>query len=477
MGQLNFWSAIGKLNKSRDGSMALMTALITPVLLMGAGMTLDISNMTAMKTRFQAASDSVSLAVASRIANGDLTIANAEDFGKALLLAQMESDGPRFSNLTVTPAVDITETSLNGNTTWEVEITGTASQDTTPFSSFFGKDRLEVSIFASAVTGTEEIQGALSMAIVVDVSGSMGWELNPISDSSLASILGISSSEASTVSDKLKDVVDDYSLTSENITYIIENYVFGDCNAMSDSTSEKAAFLTAIGKSTNEDKTDTRRMCKWTTRSTKDGLISQQTAIDNIETLVSVANPQIKIDALKDALSELFMQFNTADPTETYVRTGLSEYAYGVRDDTDMEWGTSSAETNASDMYASGGTASTNSVKWAFDELKTSNATEATEHANKNAQTPDRFILFMTDGDNNNSSDDTSTKNYCDQAKTDGISIYSVAFAAPEGGQELLSYCATSDDYYYEPETASELISAFKKIGVSSTKTLTRLTQ
>lgn len=457
--------------------MAMMTALITPILLMGAGLAIDISNLTALKTRFQAASDSVSLAVASRIANGDLTVANAEQFASALLLAQMESDGSRFLNLDIDPTVDITETELGGNTTWDVKIGGIAGQDTTPFSSFFGKDRLEVSISASAVTGTEEIQGALSMAVVVDVSGSMGWELDPITDTSLATTLNITTSEASTISGKLDDVVDTYSLTSENITYIMENYVFSDCNSMGSDTSEREAFLTAIDKPTNTSNTDAKRMCKWTTRSTKNGLVSQQTVLDNLETLASVAHPQIKIDALQEALGELFTQFNVADPTRTYVRTGLSAYAYGVRGDTEMEWGTSSADTYASGMYASGGTASTDSIKWAFNELKNTNTTEATQHFNKNGQTPDRFILFMTDGDNNNSNDDTSTKNYCDQAKTDGISIYSVAFAAPSGGQELLSYCASSDDNYYEPETASELISAFKKIGVSSTKTLTRLTQ
>lgn len=476
MGQLKFRSTIGKLIKSRDGNMAMMTALIAPVLLMGAGMALDISNLTALKTRFQAASDSVSLAVASRIANGDLTLPNAEQFAKALLLAQMESDGPRFSNMIILPTVDITETNSAAGTSWDVEISGTASQDTTPFSAFFGQDRMEVVISSSAVTGTEEIQGALSMSVVVDVSGSMGWELEPTSNATLSSTLGLTTNQATNVSAKMADAVSTYSLTAENMTYILENFVFDDCAAMSNNTSEKEAFLTAIGKPTNETNVNARRMCKWSAFSSKNSWISQQTAIDNVETLVSVVHPQIKIDALKEALGELFTQFNIADPTKTYVRTGLSAYAYGVRGDTDMEWGTSLADTYASGMYASGGTASTNSIKWAFNELKELNTTEATEHANKNGQIPDRFILFMTDGDNNNSNDDTSTKSYCDQAKTDGITIFSVAFAAPTGGQELLSYCASSDDQYYEPETASELILAFKKIGVSSTKTLTRLT-
>lgn len=476
MRQSKVRAIVRKLLHSRDGGMAMMTALVTPVLLMGAGFAIDISNLTALKTRFQAAADSVSLAVASRIANGDLTVANAEQFASALLLAQMESDGSRFLNLSVTPTVNVVETTSESDTTWNVQIGGVASQDTTPFAAFFGKDRMGVSIFANAVTGTQEIQGALSMAVVVDVSGSMGWELDPTSPATLSASFGLTNNQATNVSTKMNDAADIYGLTAENMTYILENYVFDDCAAMSTDASQKAAFLSAIGKSIYETAGNARKMCKWTAFSSKNNWISQQTAIDNVDMLVSVAHPQIKIDALQDALGELFDQFDTADPTKTYVRTGLSAYAYGVRGDTDMEWGTDSAATYASGMYASGGTASTNSVKWALDKLKNSNATEAAEHANKNGQTPDRFILFMTDGDNNNSNDDTSTKSYCDQAKTDGITIFAVAFAAPSGGQELLSYCASSTDNYYEPETASELITAFKKIGVSSTKTLTRLT-
>lgn len=476
MRHFKFGPTIARMLKSRDGNMAMMTALLTPVLLMGSGLAMDISNMTAMKTRFQAAADSVSLAVASRIANGNLTVANAEQFASALLIAQMESETSRFANLTVVPTVDITETTDLGTTSWDVKIGGTVGQDTTPFSSFFGKDRMDVSLTSSAVTGTEDIQGALSMSVVVDVSGSMGWDLEPTSNETLSSTFGLTSWQATKVNEKMTAVVSTFGLTTENMTYILENYVFNDCVAMGDNTSDREAFLTAIGKPITETINNTKKMCKWTAFSSKNNWVSQQTAIDNVETLVSVVHPQIKIDALKKALSELFAQFNSADPTKAYVRTGLSAYAYGVRGDTNMEWGTGSASAYTSSMYASGGTASTNSVKWAFNQLKNSNVTEVTKHADKNGQVPDRFILFMTDGDNNNSNDDTSTKSYCDQAKTDGIAIFSVAFAAPTGGQELLSYCASSDDHYYEPETASELILAFKKIGVASSKTLTRLT-
>ncbi|MEP4151673.1 MAG: vWA domain-containing protein, partial [Lentilitoribacter sp.] len=186
--------------------------------------------------------------------------------------------------------------------------------------------------------------------------------------------------------------------------------------------------------------------------------------------------PTKKIEALQDAAAALFAQLNSADPTQTYVRTGLSAYSSYIRGTTNMEWGTSSAGSYIDGMYASGGTASTKSVKWAYDQLKNSNAAEYNAHVAKNGQNPDKFMLFMTDGSNNRSSDDTATKAICDNAKNEGIRIFAVAFAAPSRGQQLLEYCASSSDDYFEPETANELVSAFEKIGKSTANTLTRLT-
>ena len=117
----------------------MMAAILTPVLLLGASMSLDVVNMAAMKGRMQAASDSVSLAVATRINKGTLDINDAEEFAKKLLLAQMESDTSRFANLTITPQVSVSKVVDNGVTTYNVSIGGTATQDTTPLASILVK--------------------------------------------------------------------------------------------------------------------------------------------------------------------------------------------------------------------------------------------------------------------------------------------------------------------------------------------------
>lgn len=477
-----------KLAKDKGGNFALIAALVTPLLLAGGGLAIDLANQTALKTRFQSAADSVSLAVATRIANDDLTIDEAEDFGILLLEAQMANDHTRFSNLQIEPLVEITETINNGISTWDVLVGGTATQDTTPFAAFLNKETTSATVNSIAQSGNEEVQGALSMAVIIDVSGSMGWELSSSSTSEASSsdilasmsatdiqaAFGITYGQSVTTINKWTELINNYDLEFEDIMWVIENYEKGKCSNINDSS--KNTLLYGVGISTSYNKGYAKQICNRATWSEKKGA-SDDDVLDYIDSFYP--QPMTRLEALQDAAAALFTQFNTADPTSTYVRTGLTAYSSYVRGDTDMEWGTSSAAAYVESTYASGGTASTKSFKWAYDQLKSSNTTEPSAHAAKNGQIPERFILFMTDGDNNNSSDDTATANYCDDAKDDGITIYAVAFDAPEGGdaEELLSECATSSGHYFEPDTAAELIAAFEKIGSATSKTLTRLTQ
>ncbi|MEP2980395.1 MAG: TadE/TadG family type IV pilus assembly protein [Lentilitoribacter sp.] len=464
------------LKNCKRGNFAMMAAIFTPVLLLGASMSLDVVNLAALKGRMQAATDSVSLAVATRINKGTLDIDDAEDFASKLLLAQMESDTSRFSNLVITPQISVTKIVDNGVTTYNVDIGGTATQDTTPLASLFGKNEMSVAISSGATAGTEEIQGALSLSLVVDVSGSMGWEL-PDSQATKADVklaLDLSNNQTNKVTNAITRVMGNYGLDSWQVKWIAENYKFHDCKSMAKNATSKAYFLNSLNLGYKSNK-DTWKICQDASFGTK--FVDQETLVENIRTVISYHQPTKKIEALQDAAAALFAQLNTADPTATYVRTGLSAYSSYIRGTTNMEWGTGSAATYIEEMYASGGTASTKSVKWAYDQLKASNTAEDIAHTAKNGQTnPDKFILFMTDGSNNRTSDDTATKAICDTAKSEGIRIFAVAFAAPTRGQQLLSYCATSSEDYFEPETADELIAAFERIGKSTSTNLTRLT-
>ena len=182
-----------------------------------------------------------------------------------------------------------------------------------------------------------------------------------------------------------------------------------------------------------------------------------------------------KITALRMAATSLMVKLGSADPDTTLVRTGAVSYNTDMQTPTPLKWGETSAKTYISNLTANGGTDSGLAFKTAYQALVASS--ENTAHMNKNGQVPSKYIVFMTDGDNNYTSADTETKKWCDLARTNGIEVYSVAFMAPTRGQALLNYCATTSAHYFAAENADDLNAAFEYIGERATETATRLTQ
>lgn len=189
----------------------------------------------------------------------------------------------------------------------------------------------------------------------------------------------------------------------------------------------------------------------------------------------TVTNYVIKIDALKIAVADLVNQLNSADPQKKYVRTAAISYNSASQTPTTFEWGTAKALSYVNALTATGGTDSSNAVKTAYQKVTATS--EVNAHVAKNGQKdPGKFIVFMTDGDNNYTSADTSTKGWCDSAKAANVQIFTVAFMAPTRGQQLLQYCASSTSHYYDANDAAQLIAAFKEIGEKASMAATRLT-
>ncbi|SMC42936.1 TadE/TadG family type IV pilus assembly protein [Rhizobium sp. RU36D] len=181
-----------------------------------------------------------------------------------------------------------------------------------------------------------------------------------------------------------------------------------------------------------------------------------------------------KIETLKTAVQNLADVLEEADPDHMYARTGAVSYNSSMQTPSSFTWGTASTVAYVDALPADGGTDSAAAMAEAF--ARVSAATETTAHKNKNGQVPSRYIVFMTDGDNNYSSADVATKKTCDDAKKAGIEIYTVAFMAPSRGKTLLKDCASSDDHYSEAESAAELVAEFKAIGEKASAAMTRLT-
>lgn len=190
-----------------------------------------------------------------------------------------------------------------------------------------------------------------------------------------------------------------------------------------------------------------------------------------------------KIDVLKEAVADLTAHIAESDPTNEYARMGAVAYNSETKDSDkqSISWTKSDVTEFANSLNATGGTNSEDAMKWAYD--KVTSTTEINAHYSKNgSKKPSTFIVFMTDGENSTGSSywnnfaDRKTLEHCTSAKNEEVTIFTVAFQAPQRGKELLSSCASGSSYYYTADSADELKQAFKDIGEEAVQTVTRLT-
>lgn len=191
-----------------------------------------------------------------------------------------------------------------------------------------------------------------------------------------------------------------------------------------------------------------------------------------------------KIEALQTAAGALFTSLSNADKKGTLVRVGGVSYTDSAQAQSPIAWGTTTIAKYVDDLpyEPTGGTDANGAMTLAYNALKSDNTTEKTEQEKKGNGSFNRFIVLMTDGKMTGASAsfnyglDQSVRAKCNAAKADGIQIFTVAFMAPSEGKSLLEYCASSKDYYYEPDDMTNLVAAFGEIAEKATKAATRLT-
>lgn len=407
-----------RLSKDRQGNFAFITALLLPVLLGAGGITIDVTKMIMNKSRLQDASDSAALAAASALANDGYSIEDAKLLALQLLKQQM----------------------AEGNSIDEDE----SGNDTDDPNSF---DDTVIDIQQLATVGTGKRWD-------ISVSASYTMSLNPLT--------------------KLL-VKDKATLTAKTAA-----------ESATESKNALSMFLVVDRSGSMSFKTDeilsTTTACKnWTD--------------SNWGSDIKATKPCYvrKIGALKLAVASLMTELNkaTADSPVKLVRTAAVSYNDKMQTETSLAWGTTGAlaYVNALPDEPTGGTDSHGAFQKAYDKLVPSNSTDETEnpaHKQENGQVPTKYIVFMTDGNNtayngssstsNGKKADTDTKTYCDKARASKLQVYTVAFMAPTNGQNLLKYCATTEENYYEAEDMDQLVQAFKAIGEKATAQIARLT-
>jgi Flp pilus assembly protein TadG len=125
-------------------------------------------------------------------------------------------------------------------------------------------------------------------------------------------------------------------------------------------------------------------------------------------------------------------------------------------------------------MQAAGSTNQTIGLVWAWQALQQG----APMYAPALPPRTKRIIILLSDGlntqnrwDGGGSSHDTAvdarTRAVCDNIKAQGIEIYTVFddLDGTQGNSDVLAYCASGSDHYYDLTTAGAMISTFVQIG------------
>jgi len=194
-----------------------------------------------------------------------------------------------------------------------------------------------------------------------------------------------------------------------------------------------------------------------------------------------------KIDVLKEAVGILTTHIQESDPDNQYTRMGAVSYN-DKTESSDMRtitWTKSQVTDFANALDADGYTNSSGAMQWGYEQVTGPGEINAHFSAN-GSKSPSKFIIFMTDGENRKSRNtnewetayiDRQTISSCTLAKEKGVTIFSVAFQAPQSGKNLLNACSSGSKYYYDAESAEELTQAFTDIGEEAVKLVTRLTR
>lgn len=181
-------SLFRKFANERDGSILPLFGILIMLLLAVVTIGIDMSQTFGERTRLQTAADMAAVQTGRALLAEEITIAQAEAYTKDAfnrIASGLSANGDGssgtsiFGTMTIKPAVQIIETVDGNTTTYAVKVKGTAKIPASPLSFMFfdgetGKNMISLG-FESETTAKSEAGASLSMALVLDRSGSMGW--------------------------------------------------------------------------------------------------------------------------------------------------------------------------------------------------------------------------------------------------------------------------------------------------------------
>lgn len=417
-------SLFKRLAANEGGNFAMITAILLPVTLGVGGIAVDLTNVMREKAEIQNIADAATLAAASKMSKDDITEAEAKKMAQDEMLGQyissLRASGMPEDALLATKTelqknmdTNATISSTGGvNKAFEVRMSLKANVQLNGLTRVLGFQSIPISVSSVAASAREG--NALSMYLVLDESGSMEWDTTTVDPiNPTKTLTGWHSCQFGTCWGN----------------YQTTNYV-----------TKIAALKTAAGVMMTE--------------------------------LLKSAAPDVTSTNLQE------------EEAKKLIRVGAVSYTHETKKEQKPAWGTTTAKNYvvALPVKPEGGTDASGAMAAAFADMQKANSTEETQHKAKKNFSFSRFIVLMTDGEMTGYSNawnkgiDDKVRAACAQAKADGITVFTVAFMAPDKGKSLLQNCASNKESYYESSNMNDLVAAFGDIGRKAGKTQTRLT-
>jgi len=401
----NFLKQFGK---ERMGGVALMGGLTFPLLFIGAGGALDYSSAVAAKQKAQRAMDSAVLALTRRDLDGiDIQAEGQTLFASFLeerdLMGDLES-----INFTLSDTL----------------ISGSAVIDSpTFFLGLVGMDKFMARVEAAAIP---PINRPIEIALVLDVSGSMGANLN--GSPRIEHLKGAVNEMFDTLDDTLPSGADlRASVVPYSTSVNISDYPNAALNlSVSDLPKEDEIWAAERFDAINGDAFILNDAGPGTSKVP----FVTATEIGNAKPVARMSALTDNIGDVRDAVADM----NPAGWTAGHVG---------------MAWGVYSLSENWGGFWPT--------------------APEATGDS-------DKIIVFLSDGmfntthnigEQSNSDGDTSNayfQSMCTLARDNGMTIYTVALALDADSEASLAACAGSSGQSYTADSANELSQAFEDI-------------
>lgn len=166
-----------RLSSNRNGNFAMMTAIVLPVLIGGAGLAIDLGNIMPSQRQLQEATDSAALAVSTALAAGKADETSGKALAKDFVGGQMANYVNAASVTAIKDATIATITTTTSGTgkSFAIAVNSSATVSMTPLMSVLAGPSRTVTASSNTVSGSGSTKSGLSMEVLVDASTSMSF--------------------------------------------------------------------------------------------------------------------------------------------------------------------------------------------------------------------------------------------------------------------------------------------------------------